>query len=59
MYDNVSRSVKTIASSDKSIEYSLRIDTDSSAGGGGGKMRQIGTITSLCMEERLSQLANK
>ncbi len=58
MYDNVSRSVKTIASSDKSIDYSLRLDTDSSTGGG-GKMRQIGTITSLCMEERLSQLANK
>lgn len=57
MYDNVSRSVKTIASSDKSIDYSLRLDTDSSTGG--GKMRQIGTITSLCMEERLSQLANK
>ena len=49
------RSIKTITSLNKSIDYSKRIDTDASP----NKRRKIGAISSLCLEDRISQLANK
>lgn len=49
------RSIKTIGSLNRSIDYSKRIDTDTSP----NKRRKIGAISSLCLEDRISQLANK
>lgn len=54
-YEKRQRSIKTIATLNQSIEYSKRMDTDESV----GKRRNIGAITSLCMDERMQQLANK
>jgi pimeloyl-ACP methyl ester carboxylesterase len=53
--ESCGRSIKTISSLNRSIDYSKRLETDTSP----NKRRKIGAITSVCHDDRLSRLANK